>query len=152
MSGSLFKIHNFFFFTFFFFTFILYNLVRTLQYVLNFFFFFAHKKLKKTSLKSCSEKLKYTFFPLLPWAAQTTQTEEFMFQSVAYRPTVYRTGAEMIYICNQNSEHWQNSVLKEFFKNHVLTWKVLTGKSREVELFGVFQLIQSKFYRCDQFF
>ena len=27
-----------------------------------------------------------------PWAAQTAQTEEFMFQNVAYRPTVYRTG------------------------------------------------------------
>ena len=26
----------------------------------------AHKKLKKTTLKSCSEKLKSTFFPLLP--------------------------------------------------------------------------------------
>ena len=25
-------------------------------------------------------------------AAQTAQTEEFMFQNVAYRPTVYRTG------------------------------------------------------------
>ena len=28
----------------------------------------------------------------LPWAAQTAQTEEFMFQNVAYRPTVYKTG------------------------------------------------------------
>ena len=53
---------------------------------------FAHKKLKKTTLKICSEKLKSTFFSLLPWAAQTAQTKEFMFQNVAYRPTVYRTG------------------------------------------------------------
>ena len=27
------------------------------------------------------------FFSLLLWAAQTAQTEEFMFQIVAYRPT-----------------------------------------------------------------
>ena len=32
------------------------------------------------------------FSSLLPWAAQTAQTEEFIFQNVAYRPTVYRTG------------------------------------------------------------
>ena len=55
--------------------------------------FFCPQKVEKTTLKSCSEKLKSTFFFLLPWAAQTTQTEEFMFQNVAYRPTVYRTGA-----------------------------------------------------------
>ena len=33
-------------------------------------------------------KLKYPFFSLLPWAAQMAQTEEFMFQNVAYTPTV----------------------------------------------------------------
>ena len=44
-------------------------------------FFFAHKKLKKTPLKLFSSSL-------LPWAAQTAQTEEFVFQNVAYRPTV----------------------------------------------------------------
>ena len=30
------------------------------------FFFFCHQKVEKTTLKSCSEKLKSTFFPLLP--------------------------------------------------------------------------------------
>ena len=34
---------------------------------------FTHKKLKKTTLKSCLEKLKSTFF-LIAWAAQTAQT------------------------------------------------------------------------------
>jgi hypothetical protein len=29
----------------------------------------------------------------MPWAAQMAQTEELMFQNVAYRPTVYKTGA-----------------------------------------------------------
>ena len=32
------------------------------------------------------------FSSLLPRTAQTVQTEEFMFQNVAYRPTVYKTG------------------------------------------------------------
>ena len=32
-------------------------------------------------------------FSLLTLAAQTAQTEEFMFQNVAFRPTVYKTGA-----------------------------------------------------------
>jgi hypothetical protein len=32
------------------------------------------------------------FFPLLPWAVQTAPTEEYMFQNVAYRPNVYKTG------------------------------------------------------------
>ena len=58
------------------------------------FFFLPTKSWKKT-LKSCTEKLKSTFFCLTAWAAKTAQTEEFMFQNVAYRPTVYRTGAKL---------------------------------------------------------
>ena len=38
-------------------------------------------------------KTQIHFFFLTAWAAQTAQTEEFMFQNMAYRPTVYRTGA-----------------------------------------------------------
>ena len=64
---------------------------------LKFLIFFRPQKVEKTTLKSCSEKLKSTFFSLLTWATQTTQTEEFMFQNVAYRPTVYRTGDYTIY-------------------------------------------------------
>ena len=41
--------------------------------------FFALKKLKKTTLKSCSEKLKSTLF-LAASSAQTAQTEELMFK------------------------------------------------------------------------
>ena len=44
------------------------------------------------TLKSGLELLNF-FSSLLPRAAQTVQTEEFMFQNVAYRPTVYKTGA-----------------------------------------------------------
>ena len=36
--------------------------------------------------------LRNTFSSLLPSAAQTAQTKEFMFQNVAYKPTVHRTG------------------------------------------------------------
>ena len=52
--------------------------------------FFCPQKVEKNTLKTCSEKFKSTFCSLLPWAAQTAQTKEFMFQSVIYRPTVYR--------------------------------------------------------------
>ena len=52
----------------------------------------ADKKLKKTHTQ------KTQFFSLLPWAAQTIQTEEFMFQNVAYRPTVYKNGSMAMYI------------------------------------------------------
>ena len=47
--------------------------------------------LKKTPSKVAQ---KYSIFlALLPWAAQTApKTGEFMFQNVAYRPTVYKTG------------------------------------------------------------
>ena len=45
--------------------------------------YFEPKKNFKKNLKSS----------LLPWAAQTAQTEEFMFQNVAYSPTVYKSGS-----------------------------------------------------------
>jgi hypothetical protein len=54
------------------------------------FFFFCTQKVEKTTLKSCSEKLNPLFFPY--YQPEMAQTEEFMFQNVAYRPTVYRTG------------------------------------------------------------
>ena len=44
-----------------------------------------------------SWSLKY-IFSLQPWATKTAQTEEFMFQNVAYIPNVYKTGVmELIY-------------------------------------------------------
>ena len=50
--------------------------------------FFDLKKLRKPPSKIDQ---KYSiFFP--PIAAQTSQTEEFIFQNVAYRATVYRSG------------------------------------------------------------
>ena len=55
--------------------------------------FFCPPKVEKNTLKSCSEKLKSTFFFLTASTAQMAQTEEFMFQNVAYGPTVYKIGA-----------------------------------------------------------
>ena len=55
--------------------------------------FFA--QVEKNTLKSCSEKLKSTFFSLTASTAQMSQTEDLMFQNVAYRPTVYITGSLM---------------------------------------------------------
>ena len=41
-------------------------------------------------------KTQIHFFCLTASTAQMAQTEEFMFQNVAYRPTVYRTGLRHI--------------------------------------------------------
>ena len=43
-------------------------------------------------VKTLPSKADQKYFFFIPWAAQTAQTEEFMFQNVAYRPAVYRTG------------------------------------------------------------
>ena len=68
------------------------SLVQTLQHFLKNPLIF----LTTISLKNHPQKLlripQIHFFPLLPWAAKTAPTEEFVFQNVAYRPTVYRTG------------------------------------------------------------
>ena len=58
----------------------------------NFKKFFVHKKLKKPPTKVAQKNSNPLFF-LSASTAQMAQTEEFMFQNVAYRPTVYRTGA-----------------------------------------------------------
>ena len=53
--------------------------------------FFAHKKLKKPP-SNVAQINSNPFFFLTNLTAKTAQTEEFMLQNVAYRPTVYRTG------------------------------------------------------------
>ena len=54
--------------------------------------FFLSTKSWKNHPQKLLRKTQIHFFSLTAWAAQTAQTEEFMFQIVAYRPTVYRTG------------------------------------------------------------
>ena len=55
-----------------------------IQYFQKIYIFAYLRKVEKATLKSCSEKLKSIFF-LTAWASQT---EEVMFQNMAYRPTV----------------------------------------------------------------
>ena len=52
---------------------------------------FGLQKVEKPPSKD-AQKNSNPFFLLTASSAQTAQTEEFMFQNVAYRPTVYRTG------------------------------------------------------------
>ena len=52
---------------------------------------FCPQKLKKPPSKVAQKNSNPLFF-LTTLTAQTAQTEEFIFQNVAYRPTVYRTG------------------------------------------------------------
>jgi hypothetical protein len=64
----------------------------TPQYFQKNLIFFLPSKSWKNHPQKLLRKTQIHFFSLLPWAAQTAKTEEFMFQIVAYRPTVYRTG------------------------------------------------------------
>ena len=65
------------------------------------FRFFKPHVLTSQSWKNHPQKLlrkpQIHFFSLTALTAQTTQTEEFMFQNVAYRPTVHRTGAKWLF-------------------------------------------------------
>ena len=56
---------------------------------------FCPQKVEKTTIQSYSE-FSIHFFSLTAWAAQTAQTEEFMFQNVAKRSTVSRTGDKIL--------------------------------------------------------
>ena len=62
------------------------------------------EKLKKTPSKVGQ---KYSNF-CSPIAAQTAQTEEFMFQNVAYRPTVYRTGVHTKKLIDRKKRIFKN--------------------------------------------
>ena len=111
MSGSLFKIYGYFLRVQKN-SFILCNfLVQTLQCFLK---QFANKKLKKTSSKVAQKNSNPLFF-LTALTAQTAQTEEFIFQDVAYRPTVYyRTGIWPI----KYTELIKKNVLQLLEKSH----------------------------------
>ena len=58
---------------------------------------FCPQKIEKTPLKVAQ---KIHFFCLTASTAQMAQTEEFMFQNVTYRPTVYRTWVLMLHWCS----------------------------------------------------
>ena len=61
--------------------------MQMIKYFLKNFNFFAHKKLKKPPSKVAQNSSNPVFFP---YTALTAQTEEFLFQNVAY----WLTGVE----------------------------------------------------------
>ena len=71
-------------------------LVLLLKYFLRKFKFFLPIKSWKNHPQKLLRKTKIHFLFLTAWAAQTVQTELFMFQNVAYRTTVYRTGTATV--------------------------------------------------------
>ena len=75
-------------------------LVRMLKYfhIFQKKIFFGHKKFKTPPTK-VAQKTSNPLFFLTAQTAQTAQTEEFMLQNVAYRPTVYRTGSISYLVC-----------------------------------------------------
>ena len=62
------------------------------MFLKNSIFFLPTKSWKKHHQKMLKKTQIYFFFFLTASTAQMAQTEELMFQNVAYRPTVYRTG------------------------------------------------------------
>ena len=66
--------------------------MRMLKCFLKKFKFFLPTKSWKNHPQKLLRITQIHFFFLTAWAAQTAQTEEFMFRNVVYRPTVYRTG------------------------------------------------------------
>ena len=73
------------------------------------FYIFLPTKSWKTHPQKLLRKTQIHFFFLTALTVQTTQTEEFMFQNVAYRPTVYRTGPSGIL-----EEFWLQFVFSTF--------------------------------------
>ena len=56
------------------------------------------------------------FFPLTALTAWTAQTEEFMFQNVAYWPTVYGTGVTTAFsVCQSKKVEYINGLKKKMF-------------------------------------
>ena len=58
-----------------------------------------------TKIAKVAQKYSSLFSPI---AAQTAQTEEFIFQNVTYRPTVHRTG--MLGLVHVNNQRFLTSL------------------------------------------
>ena len=72
-------------------------------------------KVEKYHSKVGKQYSKVIFFVLLPWTVQAAQTEEFMIQNVAYRPTVYKTGT--ITAQSHTHTHQENKFGSTFMAN-----------------------------------
>ena len=109
----------------YFLTFILINLlVRTLQYLIC-LFVFAHKKLKKTT-----SKVAQKYFKKSPWATKSVQTEEFMFQYVAYRPTLCKN-----WWWPRSHILWMRTMFSFYSIRHVFQEK---SEGKEIQYFFIF--------------
>ena len=72
-------------------------------------------------------KTQIHFYFLTAQTAQTTQTEEFMLQNWAYRPTVYRTGYKGCYLENSTLDfQWHSSLPKKNRSSDYAEFKTLT--------------------------
>ena len=102
------------------------------------------KSWKKPPSKVAQKNSNPLFF-LLPWAAQMAQTEEFMFQNVAYRPTVYRTGICSLWtrICPQ----WFISKLSLSKQDEVFNSKKSNFFLLKVKEFEILHCIQPSVIR-----
>ena len=65
--------------------------------------FFLPSKSWKNHPQKLLRKTQIHFFSLTASTAQMAQTEEFMFQNAAYRPTVYRTGVVAVNVMSRVS-------------------------------------------------
>ena len=90
---------------------------------------FQKKFLPSKSWKNHPQKLlripQIYFFLLTALTAQTAQTEELMFQNVAYRPTVYRTGVNSYELTHTYSNHvaWEE-------KEDKVGWEIFQHQNR----------------------
>ena len=91
--------------------------------------------------------LSLAFSSLLPWVSQTRKTEEFIFQNVAYRPTVYDTGVKPNdFTCPNLTSKKQVSKLRGCIALHTFT-TIHTSSHCTLQVFVNFCPILSEFSR-----
>ena len=115
--------------------------------------FFAYKKLKKPPSKVAQNNSNPLFF-LTAWAAQMAQTEEFVLQNVAYRPTVYRTGYDIwqVYLHVQWNLDLRKPVLRKNLdlRKIVGTTDFLVYNLRKISLGLMFDLRKIFFQKVEK--
>ena len=63
---------------------------------------FSSQTVEKKHSKKLLRKTQIHFFSFAALTAKTSQAEEIMFQNVAYRQTVYRTGSSRLFQGREN--------------------------------------------------
>ena len=80
------------------------------------FLFFSPQKVKKKHPKKLHRNTQIYLFSLTAWASQTAKTKGFMFQNVAYKPTVYRTGTWILSFQISSHFGFQDNNFHQSFK------------------------------------